>query len=84
MAITIPDTKPATLVLDALLTPEDVAKRLGISPETLAQWRSQGRGMPYVKLGRNLVRYEESALKNWIDEHRVHDPEEPSGSPRRY
>jgi predicted DNA-binding transcriptional regulator AlpA len=67
-----------------LLMPEDVAKRLKISPETLAQWRSQGRGLPYVKLGRNLVRYEASALNTWIERHTVHNPEEPVGSRRRY
>jgi len=37
-----------------------------------------------VKLGRNLVRYEASALNTWIKEHTVHDPEEPAGSRRRY
>jgi transcriptional regulator with XRE-family HTH domain len=33
-----------------LLTAAEVAERTGLSVETLAQWRSQGRGIPYVKI----------------------------------
>ena len=41
---------------DALLTTEEVANLTGLSRETLAQWRSQRRGIPYLKIGRS-VRY---------------------------
>jgi len=40
-----------------LLTPMEVSQILGLSIETLAQWRSQKRGIPYVKVSRNCVRY---------------------------
>ena len=40
-----------------LLTPQDVADRLGVSTTTLATWRCTKRyPLPYVKVGR-LVRY---------------------------
>ena len=40
-----------------LLTPEEVADLLSITPHTLAVWRSTGRyNLPFVKAGR-LVRY---------------------------
>ena len=52
--------------LDRLLTPADVAELTGLSVETLAQWRSQRRGIPYVKLARNCVRYRQSDFDNWI------------------
>lgn len=40
-----------------LLTPQDVANRLGISIATLATWRcTQRYALTYVKIGR-LVRY---------------------------
>jgi Helix-turn-helix domain len=39
-----------------LLTADEVAVHTGISIETLAQWRSQQRGIPYLKIGRS-VRY---------------------------
>ncbi len=38
------------------LTRPEVAKRLRISRQTLAQWGSQGRGPKYAKFGRQ-VRY---------------------------
>lgn len=40
-----------------LLTPDDVARMLGCSSQTLASWRSTGRlALPFVKIGR-LCRY---------------------------
>lgn len=43
--------------LNALLTPQEVAERLGVSTTTLSTWRSTKRyPQPYVKVGR-LVRY---------------------------
>jgi len=51
-----------------LLTPEDVAEVTGLSVETLAQWRSQKRGIPYVKISRNCVRYRQSDLDGWLAE----------------
>ena len=41
---------------NALLTTEEVADLTCLSRETLAQWRSQRRGIPYLKIGRS-VRY---------------------------
>lgn len=51
-----------------LLTPNDVAEQTGLSIETLAQWRSQRRGIPYVKISRNCVRYRQSDLDGWLSE----------------
>ena len=51
-----------------LLKPEDVAELTGLSVETLAQWRSQKRGIPYVKISRNCVRYRRSDLDGWLAE----------------
>jgi excisionase family DNA binding protein len=51
-----------------LLTAKEVAEQTGLSVETLAQWRSQGRGIPYVKISRNCVRYRQSDLDGWLSE----------------
>ncbi len=40
-----------------LVSAEEVAQLTGLSVETLAQWRSQRRGIPYLKIGRS-VRYD--------------------------
>ncbi len=54
-----------------LLTPNEVAQITGLSVETLAQWRSQRRGIPFVKVSRNCVRYRQSDLDQWLEEHIV-------------
>lgn len=49
-----------------LLTPEQVAEQLGVSPKTLAIWRSARRyDLAYIKVGR-LVRYKTSAVEAFI------------------
>jgi hypothetical protein len=45
-----------------LLRAEDVAAITGLSVETLAQWRSQRKGIPFLKLSRNCVRYQQADL----------------------
>lgn len=54
-----------------LLSSEEVSEVTGLSTETLAQWRSQHRGIPYVKISRNCVRYRQSDLAAWIEAHVV-------------
>ena len=54
-----------------LLKAEDVARMTGLSPETLAQWRSQKRGIPFIKISRNCVRYRQSDLDCWLVERTV-------------
>jgi excisionase family DNA binding protein len=51
-----------------LLTPKEVSEITGLSTETLAQWRSQNRGIPYIKISRNCVRYRQSDLDDWVSE----------------
>ena len=55
---------------DALLTTEEVANRTGLSRETLAQWRSQRRGIPYLKMGR-AVRYDPADIQAYLEGCRV-------------
>jgi predicted DNA-binding transcriptional regulator AlpA len=49
-----------------LLTAVQVADITGLSIETLAQWRSQMRGFPFHKLSRNVIRYRQSDLDEWL------------------
>jgi excisionase family DNA binding protein len=55
---------------DALLTTEEVADITGLSRETLAQWRSQRRGIPYLKVGR-AVRYDPADVQAYLEGCRV-------------
>jgi excisionase family DNA binding protein len=64
-------------VLPDLLTPEEVAGITGLSIDTLAQWRSQRRGLPYLKIGR-AVRYDPAEVQAYLERCRVSvsDPRE--------
>jgi len=64
-----------------LLRAEDVAQITGLSVETLAQWRSQRRGIPFMKLSRNCVRYRQADLDKWL-EGRIVRVDDPSNSRR--
>jgi excisionase family DNA binding protein len=54
-----------------LLTPREAAEFLGLPESTLAQWRSQRRGPPYIKLELRLVRYRRSDLEAYLGQHLV-------------
>ena len=60
-----------------LLRSEEVAKITGLSVETLAQWRSQKRGIDYLKIGR-AVRYDPADVQKYLEGCRVSvsDPQE--------
>jgi excisionase family DNA binding protein len=54
-----------------LLTPREAAEYLGLPESTLAQWRSQRRGPPYIKLELRLVRYRCADLEAYLGRHFV-------------
>jgi excisionase family DNA binding protein len=60
------NTKPV-MTGERLLTAEQVAELTGLSTETLAQWRSQKRGIPFIKISRNCVRYRRVDLDDWLN-----------------
>lgn len=52
--------------MEKLYTPEEVSKLLAISIQTLANWRCQGIGPAFVKVG-SRVRYSEAALNEYLE-----------------
>ena len=48
---------PAPRLTQNLLTPEEVAVRLGVSRKALERWRGTGDGPRFVRLGHKTVRY---------------------------
>jgi hypothetical protein len=56
--------------MSKLLTERQVADRLGLCVQTLRNWRFQGRGIPYIKLG-SAVRYDEDDLIKTIENLKV-------------
>ncbi len=64
------------VIAPELLTTEQVSTVTGVAVETLNQWRSQKRGLAYLKIGK-LVRYDVRDVERFLDTCRV------SVSPRR-
>jgi predicted DNA-binding transcriptional regulator AlpA len=66
---------PRQIASPNLLTAAEVAVQTGLSVETLAQWRSQRRGIPFIKISRNCVRYRQCDLDEWLSERIVRTDE---------
>jgi len=66
-----------------LLTAEDVAAITGLSADPLAPWRTQRKGIPFLKLSRNVVRYQQGDLDAWLAERIVRVTSGPSNAMRR-
>ena len=56
---------------DAFLRPADVGRILGVTQNTLSQWRFVGRGPSYLKMSgagqRSRVRYRKNDVEKWIE-----------------
>jgi hypothetical protein len=56
-----------------LLTTEEAAVLLRMSPQTLANWRCDPQRAPehggprYIRLGKGSIRYRQSELLRWLD-----------------
>jgi predicted DNA-binding transcriptional regulator AlpA len=50
---------------DKLLSNDEAATFLGLSPKTLPKWRVSGTGPKFVRLGRRVM-YRPSDLEDWI------------------
>ncbi len=54
--------------VDALLTPREFAKLVGLTPRSLEEWRRLGKGPAFVRLSsQRHVPYPASAVKAWLD-----------------
>lgn len=60
-------------VMTVLLKTEQAAELLGLRPCTLADWRWQRKGPPWVQISRGCVRYRQEALEEWLERHTVHE-----------
>lgn len=57
----------AELAKKKLITPEQLAIWLGLSLNTVNQWRYLKRGPRFLKIGKN-VRYSEEDVLEWLDQ----------------
>jgi excisionase family DNA binding protein len=59
--------------LPKLLTTEEAANYLNLSPRSLIRWRVERRGPPAVRVGRKIM-YRARDLESWLDEHTLEMP----------
>lgn len=52
----------------SLLTPKDLADLVGVSLETIRNWRLNGLGPPCVQIGRSVIRYRPEDVEAWLAE----------------
>lgn len=50
---------------NAMLRPEAAAAFLGLATQTLARWRCEGNGPPFIRAGRAIL-YDPGDLSAWI------------------
>jgi predicted DNA-binding transcriptional regulator AlpA len=50
-----------------LLSEDQAAELLQLSPRTLQRFRVEGRGPGYLKLGKKRVAYAESDITTWLE-----------------
>jgi hypothetical protein len=64
--------------IDPVFEVRYAARILGISQDLLEKWRQRGQGPDYLQYGKNgPVRYELSALKAYMENHRIHPAHRP-------
>lgn len=54
-----------------VLRPRDVEREYGIPEQTLANWRSTGRGPAFIRVSPRMVAYERAAIERWLSSRRV-------------
>ncbi len=71
----------ATKKLDEeLMTPRELAKLVGYSPQSLELWRRKGRGPQFIRVsGHKGVRYPASSVRRWLEEHMAAERAVPRG-----
>lgn len=62
-----PATPSAKLAAGCLLTDVELAALLGVSLQTVRNWRWKDKGPRYVKVGARCIRYRPDDVRTFID-----------------
>lgn len=55
----------ATRLFEGLVTRDELAAHLGLSPDTLKRWAASGDGPTSIRIGRRVF-YRATAVKDWL------------------
>lgn len=50
-----------------LISTDRAALMLGVERQTLANWRSQGKGPEYVRISKNCIKYDPAEVRAFIN-----------------
>ena len=67
-AMTQPEDAPATVPPNLLadwISREQLARELGLTPDTLARWEARRQGPPCTRIGRKTL-YRRLAVQDWV------------------
>lgn len=53
-----------------LMDTKELAELLGLNEMTLYNWRREGKGPPYIRVGRR-IRYKRADVDEWLQKERV-------------
>lgn len=53
-------------LLDQLITPAELASRLGVTERTLAEWRYKGTGPAFIRTGGRFPHYLPADVDEWL------------------
>jgi predicted DNA-binding transcriptional regulator AlpA len=67
MGCAIMQGKPMSAITSSLLTTKQAAEMLGLSPNTLNQWRNLKRGPKFIKISKS-VRYSPHELESYLEQ----------------
>lgn len=56
---------------EALIRRADLPHYIPVAAQTLARWAVEGKGPPFLKLGRRLVAYRAGDVRLWLREHQL-------------
>ena len=55
----------STALLDSLITPDTLAERLGVTRRVIDEWRINGKGPAFIRVGRT-PRYRPESVDAWL------------------
>lgn len=64
-------------MVEKVLSNDEAARFLGLSPRTLPGMRRRGDGPPFIKLGARRLGYLESDLQKWVESQRRRSTSDP-------
>src|SRR6266436_6633249 len=81
-----PPNMPMPLIQQQWYTPDELARKLGVSVRTLAHWRLEGRGPRFGRVSYRSIKYTAEDVEQWVQfrrEERKYEWQSTTSRPQR-